>query len=225
MYLQRSAAGADSAPVSLPPCHADPSTTTPVDTVRALCHDMRQPLTALRLMASDPRDHPGDEIMTAFLQEVSWLETLVDLVLGSPADNGPPDADLAAVVTHATQVAFAGVGCTPSSDVCEPVPVRARGAALERAVLCLLDNAIRAAGEHGHVCITVTRDRDRAVGRVVIHDDGPGIGGLAPQHSLGLTTVRAILADCGGTFSLRDGADRGAVVTMEVPLLALTVAP
>jgi signal transduction histidine kinase len=223
MYLQQSAAGADAAPVSLLPCHDDPSVTTPVDTVRALCHDMRQPLTALRILASEPGSHPGDVTMTALLQEVAWLETLVDLVLGSPTDSGPLDADLAAVVTHATQVAFAGVRCKPSTDVCAPVLVRARGASLERAVLCLLDNAIRAAGEGGHVWIEVTRD-DR-LGRVVIEDDGPGIGRLAPQHSLGLTTVRAILADCQGMFSLRDRDGGGAVVTMEVPVLTRSAAP
>jgi signal transduction histidine kinase len=130
--------------------------------------------------------------------------------------------DLGEVVEHAAAVAFARSGCTHSLDIRATVWVRARRSAVERAILCLLDNAKRAAGEGGHVELRVTDFGGR--GRVQISDDGPGLGRLTPQHSLGLPTVRAVLADCGGTFSLRNGDHGGAVATMEVPLIAWTVA-
>ncbi|GGN09493.1 hypothetical protein GCM10009721_41690 [Terrabacter tumescens] len=226
MYLQDSAAEAKDALVSSLPLvgagAVSSPATTPSETVRALCHDLRQPLTALRLMATDTGERSSEEKMTALLEEVNWLATLVDLVLGSPADMGPSDADLAAVVRHAITLAAAGACCAPSLEVLDPVRVQGRGPALERAVLCLLDNAIRAAGQGGHVTVVVSQHG--GLGRVVISDDGPGLGRLAPQHSLGLTTVRAILADCQGGFSLRNGDHGGAVVTMEVPRVAWTVA-
>jgi K+-sensing histidine kinase KdpD len=193
----------------------------PVDTVRALFHDMRQPLTALRLMAGDPRRHVDDVGMANFVEQVDWLTTLVESVLGSSADSGPVDVDLGELVRHATLVAFTATGCRASVEVGGAIRVQVRTAALERAVLCLLDNAIRAAGDDGHVQVEVREHH--GFGCVVIRDDGPGLGRLAPQHSLGLTTVRAVLADCGGSCCLRNGDHGGAVAIMDVPLAGSTV--
>lgn len=199
---------------------AEPSP-PPAETVRALCHDMLQPLTTLRLMASDVRRHGGEQVMTAILGEVNWLATLVESVLDISAQTGPTVVELGELVTRATTGAFTVRRCHGSLDVDGPVWVHGRGFALERAVHCLLDNAIRAAGEGGHVHVVVS-EHDGA-GRVVVLDDGPGMGRLAPQHCLGLATVRAVLADCAGRFWLDNRREGGAIATLEVPLSACQV--
>jgi signal transduction histidine kinase len=178
---------------------------------------MKQPLTALRLMASDVGSHSGERTTAALLREVNWLASLVESVLGSSSDPGPAAVDMGQAATHAADVAFTAASCTPSLRVSGEVRVLIRRPSLERAVMCLLDNAIRAAGPGGHVDVQVYAHA--GTGRVVITDDGPGLGGLAPQHSLGLSTVRALLADCGGSFELRNGELGGAVATMDIPLV------
>jgi signal transduction histidine kinase len=40
-------------------------------------------------------------------------------------------------------------------------------------------------------------------------DDGPGLGKIASRTSLGLTTTRAMVASCGGSFEIHGGARGG----------------
>jgi K+-sensing histidine kinase KdpD len=191
------------------------------ETVRSLCHDMRQRLMALRLLANDAGREGGDVLMATVLGEVDWLTALVESVLGGPEDTGPAVADLGDVVVEAVGIGFAGVRCAHSIDIRGPAWAKVRQSTMKRAVLCVLDNAIRAAGDEGHVNVMVSTQEGRAC--IVVADDGPGLGRLAPQHSLGLATVRAILADCDGSFALENGSRGGAVATMEVPLVAWLV--
>ena len=195
-----------------------PAGPAPADTVRALLHDLRQPLTALRLMAQHAECGRRDAVLTAMLDEVNWLNALVESVLGGHADTGPRDVLLGEVAADAAALAFAQAGCSWTVEVNSEAWVSVRRCAVERALLCVLDNATRAAGDHGHVDLVVSSYAGH--GRLEVTDDGPGLGRLAAQHSLGLPTVRAVLADCGGSFSLRDGVGGGAVATIEIPLAA-----
>ncbi|WP_425565344.1 ATP-binding protein [Pedococcus aerophilus] len=81
--------------------------------------------------------------------------------------------------------------------------------ALGRALACVLDNAVRAAGGEGHVTVTV--HTDGAGVHVTVRDDGPGLGRIASVTSLGLTTTRAMVAACKGSFRLYT-ADEGGVI-------------
>ncbi|TQM64535.1 sensor histidine kinase [Humibacillus xanthopallidus] len=191
------------------------------ETVRTLCHDMRQHLMALRLLAHDAGGEGDDALMATVLGEVNWLAALVESVLGGHEDTGPSVVDLGDVVADAAGLGFAGVRCVQSIDIQGAAWAKVRQSALKRAVLCVLDNAIRAAGDEGHVAVILSTHEGRA--RIVVADDGPGLGRLAPQHSLGLPTVRAVLADCDGSFSLENGSNGGAVATMEIPLVAWLV--
>jgi signal transduction histidine kinase len=87
--------------------------------------------------------------------------------------------------------------------------VWARPVALSRAVACVLDNAIRAAGAHGRVSVRMYTDIDGT--HVSVTDDGPGLGKVAGRTSLGLTTTRAMVAACQGSFQLHSGERGGAV--------------
>jgi signal transduction histidine kinase len=94
-------------------------------------------------------------------------------------------------------------------DAVDDVEVWARPVALSRALACVLDNAVRAAGEGGHVTVGV--QLDCAGVHLTVSDDGPGLGFVAARTSLGLTTTRAMVAACNGSFELYAGRDGGVV--------------
>ncbi|GAA2149018.1 hypothetical protein GCM10009826_03230 [Humibacillus xanthopallidus] len=187
--------------------------------MRALCHDLRHPLSVIeRLAELDGVECADDEArkrLDEIGREAAWLSELVDSVLGGRAAREVDLLDLAEVARSARELAAAGATCRITVDTVQRVPVRGCRPDLVRAALCLLDNAIRAAGRDGHVQMQV--DGDATSGWLAITDDGPGLGGLSAQHSLGLAIVRAILADHGGRLELRNLPSGGALAVMHVP--------
>ena len=75
---------------------------------------------------------------------------------------------------------------------------------LRRSVSCALDNAVRAAGADGRVVVEVPSNTSDIAIRVL--DDGPGLGNVPTNNSLGLTITRALVSACGGAFELKPGA-------------------
>ena len=73
--------------------------------------------------------------------------------------------------------------------------------ALGRAVGCILDNAIRAAGPGGYVTVDCVQEQAGSV-HVVVEDDGPGLGKVAAHTSMGLTITAALVSSSGGQFTL-----------------------
>ena len=185
--------------------------------MRALCHDLIQPLAAIRMLA-DPHVPSNDERLAGILHEVAWLTDLVGSVLGGEQEDEQEHLDLLDVTRYAVSCCAPLVTSAVRVEADGPVPVLAPRVPLVRALICLLDNAARAAGPHGHVAVVVSASGPLAV--VAVADDGPGLGRLAPQHSIGLVTVAGILRDCGGRLQLENGVDGGAVATVELPVLA-----
>ncbi len=183
--------------------------------VRSLCHDLRQPLAAISLLArADETDTQSR--LAGIRHEVGWLSDLVDSVLGDPGGAQVEVLDLEELACFATSCVPTPPRTSLSLDLMGQVFVSARRVSLARALMCLLDNALRAAGDGGRVELAVFRRTDWAV--VTVTDDGPGVGRIRPQHSLGLVTVRAVLADCAGHLDLDDGVRGGAVATVTIPL-------
>ncbi|HEY8619090.1 MAG TPA: HAMP domain-containing sensor histidine kinase [Dermatophilaceae bacterium] len=188
-----------------------------VDTVRALCHDLRQPLAAILLLAGC---ESGDvrHRMDGILDQAQWLSDMVEGVIGGAADDRPILVDvsdlafrcvLRARPTATCRIGFVGTDTTMS--VASPV-------ALSRALSCLLDNAVRAAGPGGQVTIAVTGTGSEITIRVL--DDGPGLGKVSTNNSLGLTITRALVSACGGRFELRPGATGGVVAQIVLPAMS-----
>jgi signal transduction histidine kinase len=178
-----------------------------IDTIRALCHDLRQPLAAI-LLLSDSGKGDVDRKMEVITDQARWLSQLVDAVLTDAATDTVQPVDVAELAALAVDRAQPTAGCDISVDVEDAVQAWARPVALGRAVSCVLDNAIRAAGPGGHVRVAVKGERECV--HLTITDDGPGLGKIASRTSLGLTTTRAMVAACDGTFELRAGATGGA---------------
>jgi signal transduction histidine kinase len=179
-----------------------------LDPIRALCHDLRQPLAAILLLSGSGE---GDVTrkMQVILDQAQWLSQLVDTVLCDAAQDEVVEVDVAAVAELAVVRALPTAGCDITVDVLGDTTAWARPVALARAVGCVLDNAIRAAGADGHVAVRVHQERGRV--HLTITDDGPGLGKIASRTSLGLTTTRAMVAACNGSFRLRSGSRTGAV--------------
>jgi len=191
-----------------------PSAPPSVDTIRALCHDLRQPLAAIVLLASS---QGGDvrQRLNMILDQAQWLSDMVEGVIGDAADDRPVNVDVVDLVSHCvmrarptsmSQIGFTGTGRTMA--VAAPV-------ALSRAVGCVLDNAVRAAGPGGQVTVEVGGTDSEITIRVT--DDGPGLAKVPPNNSLGLTITRALVSACGGDFELTSGADGGAVAQIMLP--------
>jgi signal transduction histidine kinase len=171
-----------------------------VDTVRALLHDLRQPLAAIMLLAQSE----GGDVRRKFdviAGQAKWLAELVETSLSEAATDEVGITDVADVAREGVERARATAECEITLDVREVPGAWARPVALSRALACVLDNAVRAAGDGGHVTVDVHADLDGV--HLSVLDDGPGLGKIASRTSLGLTTTRAMVAACNGTFQLR----------------------
>jgi signal transduction histidine kinase len=190
-----------------------------LDTVRALCHDLRQPLAAILLLAGAE----GGDIrsrLDGILDQATWLVDVVEAVIGDAAGDVPERVDVAKLawlaVRRAQRTTDVSIGCRWT----DRVMATASPVALARAIGTLVDNAVRAAGPGGHVLVEVTECAHQVTIRVT--DDGPGLGLVPAVHSLGLTITRALVSACGGEFELKNGTAGGAVAEI---VLEQIVAP
>ncbi|WP_270889430.1 sensor histidine kinase [Pedococcus sp. 5OH_020] len=179
-----------------------------IDTVRALLHDLRQPLAAILLLAGTEGGDAGWK-MDGIAGQARWLADLVDTVLSEAAADEIEATDVTLLAEAAVQRARATAACEITVQA-EPAPdVWARPVALSRALACVVDNAVRAAGEGGHVRVCVRSDADGV--HLTVVDDGPGLGQVSPRTSLGLTTTRAMVAACNGAFVIHTAREGGVV--------------
>ena len=194
-----------------------PTSPPSIDTVRALCHDLRQPLAAILLLAGS---ESGDirRRLDGILDQAQWLSDMVEGVIGGAADDPPVGVDVvdlaSRVVRRAQRTARCQIGFVGTSRAVSVIaPV-----ALSRAVSCLLDNAVRAAGPGGQVTVEVTGTDGEIT--ILVIDDGPGLGHVPTNNSLGLTITRALVSACGGAFELNPGATSGVVARISLPAIS-----
>jgi signal transduction histidine kinase len=96
-----------------------------------------------------------------------------------------------------------------------PLQVVADPLLLRRAIVNLLDNAVRAAGPDGLVLVRVVREGDLAV--VEIEDDGPGWGHVVPGvASLGLGVAQNCAVAHDGKLELATSRLGGALVRLRL---------
>lgn len=185
-----------------------------VDTVRALCHDLRQPLAAILLLAGAE----GGDVrrrLDGILDQAQWLADMVEGVIGGAADDPPRSVDVADLTSACVLRARHTAGCEIGFIGTDRVVAVAAPVALGRAISCVLDNAVRAAGSGGYVTVGVTCTAQEIIVRVI--DDGPGLGHVPTQNSLGLTITRALVSACGGGFELKSGTSGGAIARIVLP--------
>ena len=195
----------------------------------ALSHDLRSPLTAMRLRVEMLDESEESDRLRALIAEMqAMVEATLDFARGEAGAEAATRVDLAALITDlAAEVGDNRVILATSP----PVRILARPQSLRRALRNLVDNAV-SYGESG----TITLTEDAAGVTVTITDNGPGLpedqleavfepfvrhdpsrnretGGVG----LGLAIARTIIQAHGGTVTLRNATAGGLEARVQLP--------
>jgi signal transduction histidine kinase len=199
----------------------------------AISHDLRTPLTLLRLRAETVENAQEREKMLATIAEMdAMVGATLQLARDQSAAEPSRPTDLAALlqsVVDDMRDAGLPVCLTPAQPVIYPC----QPAALKRAIRNLLDNAVKY-GKSG----TVTMRRTSQAIEIVIDDQGPGIPQqeltrvLEPFYrldesrsretggvGLGLAIALSIVETHGGSLALSNRPEGGLRATIALPLL------
>ena len=199
----------------------------------AISHDLRTPLTSLRLRAEFVTDHDVQEKM---LKTIGEIQTMTEAALAFVREEATAEAtrtvDLSALVESLCDD-LAELGHNVTFIDGTAINYRCRPDALRRAIRNLIENAVRY-GECARVSVLLTA---KSVD-IAVEDDGPGIPDevmeqvFAPFYrledsrnretggvGLGLSIARAIARHHGGDVVLGNRA-KGLQATICLPLLS-----
>ncbi|TCN37661.1 histidine kinase/DNA gyrase B/HSP90-like ATPase [Kribbella orskensis] len=185
--------------------------------LRGVCHDVGQELAVVQALARLAALEAGlPEQVRRQLETIGEHAAYVARMMSDSVEGITDSAefDLSELVSRMVADIRLRTQAT-CRVVASPVRVVANPILLRRAVVNLLDNAVRAAGPDGLVLARVLRDGDNAV--VEIEDDGPGWGQVGPGlASLGLGVAHNCVAEHGGDLELETGQLGGALVRLRV---------
>jgi PAS domain S-box-containing protein len=197
-----------------------------------------------QLLRSDPAAEVRQQVVNIRIAALGALEQVTDMLEQVKADHGERqlelvDADLASAVRAVTEsfrplAEDRGIALTVESP--DTLSARFDVERMSRIVSNLLANAIRHAPERGSVDCTLRVDGDRAL--VEVADSGPGVpaehrdrvfgrfrSGLRGDGrargagaGLGLAIVREFVELHGGTVSLDEAPEGGALFVVTLPL-------
>ena len=213
----------------------------------AISHDLRTPITRLRLRAEFIEDERARE---ATLRDLDQMNALVESALsyvrdgqGAPGEAETSLMDLASVVQTVCD-GFSDIGAAVSLERSRHVLVRGRPDDLQRAITNLVDNAVKYAGS-ARLVMGPAGQGSRPGVAVEVLDDGPGIP-EAERHAmlqpfvrgdrarnldtatgfgLGLSIVLAIVEGHGGCLTLENRPEGGLCARIELPLASAGRAP
>jgi signal transduction histidine kinase len=195
---------------------------TPTD-VAGLLHDLKQPLVAIRVLATVPDPSSGQTgpppDLTERLRRIGEMGTWMNELLRTghefiAHEHGTADVvDAVQDVILAAATSYTGRLCWRPTG---PVEVPVQPAELRRAIGNVVDNAVRAAGPGGRVTVRVRQTRDRV--SVLVDDTGPGLGAVEAQTGRGLQVTRTVLHRAGGWLSINSRRSGGVRVRMVFPL-------
>ncbi|HEX2028645.1 MAG TPA: HAMP domain-containing sensor histidine kinase [Nitriliruptorales bacterium] len=208
-------------------------------------HELRTPLTSLRtnveVLAHSDRLGEGDrrrlidDVVIQLDEFARLVSGLVELARGAEPARTTSPVRLDELVQEVAGRTRAYAGGRTIDVTATPTTVLAEADRLERAVVNLLDNAVKYGGQ-GPIEVDV------ADGRVTVRDHGPGIADedLArvfdrfyraasarsqPGSGLGLSIVQQVAHSQGGSVRAANAPGGGAVVTLELPTSPAPVSP
>lgn len=200
--------------------------------LRSVSHDLRTPLTRLRLRAERLEEGAA---RNAMLSDIGHIERLIDETLAYLRNDVSSEelqrADIASVV-QTVCAEFSDVGFSVSYVGPDRLPGCCKPNALARAIANLCDNGVKFAL---NVEVVLTATDDKAL--IEVSDDGPGIPEAARAKvfdpfykadeargpnggrgfGLGLSIVADIVHGHGGWIDLGDNNPTGLVVRLGLP--------
>lgn len=201
-------------------------------TLRAVGHDLRTPLTSLRLRAEAiPEPHGRDKMIAGLEQLTEMTEEILSWSKDASAQEETAPVDLLALLDSLAQDyqdQSLSVTFIPPNRSCT---LKCRRIGLRRAVRNIIDNALNYAGN-----AEISIQESNAHYCILIIDDGPGIPEaylekvLAPFHrleesrnretggmGLGLSIAKSIMIAHGGELRLANVEGRGLQVSLCLP--------
>lgn len=199
----------------------------------AISHDLRTPITRLRLRAEFIEDEGNRKRMLMDLDQMrAMLESVLSLLRNDRKIEAVTLVDIASTLQLVADQ-FGDMGHVVHYDGPPSATAAARPDDLHRGVTNLVENAVRFGAE---VTIRLDVSGDKLV--IDVEDDGPGISDARKQEmlepfvrgddartmdestgfGLGLSIARAIALAHGGELSLHDRAPHGLIVRMQLPL-------
>ncbi|MDH7640881.1 ATP-binding protein [Sphingomonas oryzagri] len=204
-------------------------------------HELGTPLASMSVILGDWRHQPDLQPLTEEIGEmqaaVARCKDIVTGILYASGEARSERVERTSLSAFVAQVARDWDALRPGmitlrdrSD--HAIPIVA-DRTLVQVLFNLLDNAIEAGASH----VTLIAETDENTLRLSVEDDGPGfapgmIEGLGKPYrstkerrgaGLGLFLAVNVLRKLGGTVTAAPGAQGGAVVTLAIPLTALTL--
>lgn len=189
-----------------------------VEELRALCHDLRQYVSAALLLATPTEQQPLEVSAVQRLQIIQRALSEASTLLDSATRDVPvrhETLDLAVLVQDCVTLVEVNGNVRFVSEALEMPLVSGDPHLLRRAVNNLVDNAFRAAGDHGEVVVRVGSGSEDAW--VEVSDDGPGFGRIPHGTGRGLAVVSQAARGHGGRLEILSGRERGTLVRLELP--------
>jgi K+-sensing histidine kinase KdpD len=200
-----------------------------VQQLRETFHDLRQPVASTMALAAAALTEPdlptaAQHRLEQIIEQAEWLSDMIRNCLTThqweePYEIGKPRRDLADMVQVVGEVIEAECLTWPGDMKLVapdgPVWCMVDPVLLRRAVSNVLDNAARAAGPTGTVCVEIQRCDDAVM--LAVEDNGPGFGEIPSGAGLGLTAVARNVIKHGGRIEYRCGVRGGARVSLWFP--------
>ncbi len=204
-------------------------------------HQLRTPLTALRLRLENLESMLDDEAASAetisAIEETARLSELVDDLLRlARSEQSPAMVEVDLVSTTRDRVdTWSALAEQSAVDIVldvavETLPVMASPGAVEQILDNLLDNALRVAPGGSSIRVELRSNQSR--GTLCVHDEGPGLSddhkaralerfwrgdSTSPGTGLGLAIVQALAQASGGSIQLADSVAGGLSVEVSLP--------
>lgn len=199
----------------------------------AISHDLRTPLTRLRLRAEDV---PCEEAKAGMLRDIRLMETSITEAVSNLRHVNAKEARVRADLPSLLETIcseFADTGSAVSYEGPEKLAATLRPLAMARAVTNLVQNGIKFGSR---VTVRLSTSADQAA-VIDVEDDGPGIPDsekeavLKPFYrsdparqdaggfGLGLAIALEVARDHGGTLTLHDRKPHGLCASLRLPLL------
>ncbi len=197
----------------------------------AMSHDLKTPLTRLRLRAELLEDPALKAKIAADLDEMqSMVGGALDFLRGAASGEPVKPVDVTALL-ESLQADMQELGGQVTIEGAAATPFPGKPQALKRCLWNLLDNAIK----YGGKAQVVVDDNDERIA-ICIRDEGPGIPASEIEKvfepfyrveasrnretggtGLGLSIARGIAEDHGGSLTLRNRTQGGLDATLTLP--------